>query len=186
MDMIAWLFIACFLFALWHFVYENILSPTIRDEARFQLFALRDELRHMRHENPEELSLSLFQHLELLINTAIHRMDQVNFVSVSRAIARLRTDERRRQMIQREIEDLLNEIRRSEIDRLESIHYEIHRSFYLSLLINSGGWLPYTPLLVVVPVWQNRPELLRRPVKFLKEGIKSILYQPNDNHYKPA
>jgi hypothetical protein len=47
-NIISWtLIIACLIVAL-HFIYENIILPGIRQDLRFRLFALRDELRNLK------------------------------------------------------------------------------------------------------------------------------------------
>jgi len=70
----------------------------------------------------------------------------------------------------------MKEIDASEIRRLRSLHYEIHRHFYISLIISSGGWLPYFPLLMAWEFISQSGASFMEIYSKIKEAIKSMLY----------
>ncbi|MGH8330614.1 MAG: hypothetical protein ACRER3_22985, partial [Pseudomonas fluorescens] len=52
-----------------HFVFESILAPSFRLKLRFEIFALRDELRLLKIECESSLHDKHFEYLQSSLNT---------------------------------------------------------------------------------------------------------------------
>jgi hypothetical protein len=57
--------------AIFHFVYEAIIAPSLRLKIRFELFALRDKLRELKINHGDTLDNKHFKHLQDSINSII-------------------------------------------------------------------------------------------------------------------
>lgn len=57
--------------AIGHFIYEAIIAPSLRLSVRFDLFALRDELRALKIEQGDALSNKHFEYLQDSINAIV-------------------------------------------------------------------------------------------------------------------
>lgn len=79
-EILSWLIIFIFAVSAVHFIYQGILLPTIRLKIRFQLFALRDELRNEFIKNP--FDKKVFVNLNDGINGVIERLHKVDFMSL--------------------------------------------------------------------------------------------------------
>lgn len=94
------------LLAIFHFVYEGLIAPSVRHALRLKLLALRDELRKLKIESPGALENQHFMNLQDSINMLIAffpHLDLAAFVSMGRAIQkdsglRVRIDRRARSL----------------------------------------------------------------------------------------
>lgn len=76
--MIAWLIIAVTVLAVVHFVYEAILLPSFRQDIRYRLFALRDQLRSLMADERDGLEPEAFRYMQESLNIKLaflHRVD---------------------------------------------------------------------------------------------------------------
>src|SRR5262245_60473492 len=62
---------AMLLLALFHFIYESILAPSLRLSLRHNLFGLRDELRRLKVQYGDAFDDTHFLYLQGSINTMI-------------------------------------------------------------------------------------------------------------------
>lgn len=129
--------------AVYHFVWESILAPHLRFHIRLRLFAIRDELRAVKHEHRDELGDDTFSALHDAINSSIKFCPAVS-LSVQRDFEAL---------LERnpELKEVINErvgcIESSTIDKVGSLWHQVKRLSFESLLINTGGWFVY-----IVPI----------------------------------
>src|SRR5437016_3219603 len=88
--MLATLFIIFGLIALFHFIYQGIILPSIRQRLRYRLFELRDRLRTLNIRHKNDLQQEVFDYLQRSINNTIkylHRID-LELIVTSRAIVK--------------------------------------------------------------------------------------------------
>ena len=65
-----------------HFIYEGILLPMIRLGLRHKLFALRDDLRELLYQKPDELTDEVFRQMEESINIALGFLRRFNVATI--------------------------------------------------------------------------------------------------------
>lgn len=91
--------VLAFLICLIHFIYQAILLPSLRQNARDELFILRDELRTNLIKNQKEMDKSTLQAYKKVddgINRAIgrlHLLTASNFFKVSKNSSKENTEE---------------------------------------------------------------------------------------------
>ena len=69
--------------AVFHFVYESILAPSLRLSLRFRLFALRDEARQLKIECVDSLNDAHCVFLQASINRDFKRISPAASAAVS-------------------------------------------------------------------------------------------------------
>src|SRR5258708_36909923 len=76
------LFIALVILAIFHFVYQTILAPSFKFEARLKLFRLRDRLRRLKIDNSDLLNDRLFCEIQERINRQIYYFVRFTLVNI--------------------------------------------------------------------------------------------------------
>lgn len=116
--------IILFVLALFHFVYESIIGPSIHVALRYHLFALRDRLRREKYLHHDEIDPRVFRHLEDSVNASIRflpTLDLAGFRAFANAYER---DMELRERLRRRM-DILNDCPVKSIEALRADHYRI-------------------------------------------------------------
>jgi len=82
----AYLLLTLIILSMVVFIYESVLLPSIRLRMRFELFALRDRLRLLKIEKPDELDDTTFKYGQESLNMLLgflHRYDIASFVKAA-------------------------------------------------------------------------------------------------------
>jgi hypothetical protein len=170
------LFVALFLLALYHFLYESVIAPSLRDLLSFKLFALRDDLRRLRLAGDGECDGDVFEVLQESLNSSINltRVVDLRFVGkVKKLIAsdkaiRLEV-ERRRQMLAASPNPNVRQIREKQIDLM-----------IWAILINHGGWLLYVCLLLPLFLFATLVSRWKHGFLSMFRQIEGVVYLPEE------
>jgi hypothetical protein len=135
----------------WHYLYENIVLPTVHTSFRNKLFALRDELRGHLIDRPE-IDKAAFEVAHDGINNAINCVDVIDLSMQMRvqhlmstdADFRARVDARRK---------LVDETSSTEIKDIVKRANEMLRDVFV---LNSGGWFVYVVPIVIAIVFSRK------------------------------
>lgn len=170
-----------FIFAIacvWHLVYEGIIAPSIRMKWRFELFALRDELRRLKIENADYISDELFLFTQERINNAIILLHRINAYVLFRARERYQASPCLAEIVEKNWQ--LSE--KCQVERVHEINEALMHMTVRALIVNHGGWGPYiVPIIGLIFLFEK-----------LSLWISKIVYMPNDdvqditNRYSPA
>ena len=104
-----------------HLIYDGIISPNKRVEVRYKLFALRDRLRRIRNENPDEISEPVFILLDTSINRSINHISLINVFALLRANKEINNDEALKIEIDRKIE-IIDSCQNKDIAIIQSLN----------------------------------------------------------------
>jgi hypothetical protein len=132
-----------FFAAVWHFVYQAILLPTIHASLRNRLFALRDELRSYHFENSSKRFARSYSVAQDGINNAINSMEVLGLDLQLRMAHRHATDE----AFRARVDERRRILRESESPEIKEIVARANDALRQIFVLNSGGWMVY-----VVPV----------------------------------
>lgn len=135
----AYFFIALFVFALYHFIYEAILAPSLRLDLRFEAFILRDELRNLKINNAEALHDRHFNYLQDSINTLIAMLARFDLATISQIENEIKRDPE----LQKRAELRLAALDDCEFPEAKRIRRASIAIASKALAVNSGGWLIY-------------------------------------------
>ena len=162
--MTTWILImfgAVLVLALWHFIYDGILSPTLRLAVRYRLFAVRDELRSLRYREPA-LGAECFELFHDYINTAIELVPALSISLISEAERALRDDPQ----LRHRIEERVRVMDSCSVPGAQEIR---HKAFLLArqaLIINAGSWLIWlVPIALILHLIRSIPKLLAVPAR---------------------
>ncbi|MCJ2530739.1 MAG: hypothetical protein LN413_00255 [Candidatus Thermoplasmatota archaeon] len=84
--------IAVFGLAVVHWIYEGIIAPSLRMKLRYELFALRDDLRRLNDPTTPEIEDRVYNALQESLNSAIRFLSIINLEMMFRAYRLLESD----------------------------------------------------------------------------------------------
>lgn len=156
--------------AIFHFVYESIIAPSLRLELRFELFRLRDEVRLLKIESlraegeTSEFMERHFHELQDSINSLIcllFRFDLMTVCAISEEIGRDAELKRRVEARSQILDDCV-------LPEVLAIRGKQFRIAMKALAVNSGPML----------VWLALPALFLVSYQAIRDKIKNSLTVP--------
>ncbi len=140
------LFYILIILAIWHFVYEAILVPSIRWNLRNELFVLRDRLRNVVIEK-QKYDKNVFDLVHSGLNNYINRLHHLDFWFE----LKLREILKNNSKIRTEVEQNLQRIEESKNQEIKAVFEQTKGIFWRVFIANMGGLLFYwIPILLVV------------------------------------
>jgi hypothetical protein len=127
--------------AFLHFIYEGIIAPSIRMKLRNDMFALRDELRHL-HVSDDRCSREAFDVAHSGINQYLDRLHGVT-LSLVAAFKHAYRDEQFR----KEVEHRRHVLATCQSEEMQGIVARANQRIEAALATNCGMWFVY-----VVPI----------------------------------
>lgn len=156
--------------AIFHFVYESILLPSIRCDLRYRLFALRDRLRASEgHCRPEEKAA--YQTLERSICVTIkylHKLDLTNIALAQRAVE---SDPQLGKAIDERIAKI------NSLAETREINQELVKLSQLIFAANIGGWMYLLPFIVGMVLLAGTWASVRKVISLQDDEINKIVPQ---------
>ncbi len=137
------------LLAVFHFIYECLVAPSLRDALRYRLFRDRDDLRCCYRRGGQEIGKDIYCLLELRLNNSIAMVAYIDFYLIYkfRKFIKVCDTETLERLMAAQVK-----IERSTNPYVKKINKAMRRTTVLALLVNTGGWLPFVIFLVPVLV----------------------------------
>jgi hypothetical protein len=132
--------------AFMHFISESIIAPSLRLKLRFELFALRDELRLLKIECDRHLDDKHFDYLQGSLNTLIRVLHWIDMTTLAAVERELRTNPQIREQIEARNKVLDD----CDIPEARQIRYRSLQVAAKAFAVNGGGWAIY-PLPLLLP-----------------------------------
>ena len=151
-NIIAWALIGLAFASLWHFVYEAILLPSIRQNLRHKIFALRDRLRAFKAENPAQCSDETFGLMDEQLSWLIHNLPKITFSLVSQSERLLK----RNAELRDEVAQRVKILKGCQLNEYVEIRKEAAELTMRTLAYNSGGWIVYLVPIVYPVLWWDK------------------------------
>lgn len=161
------LFLILVALAIYHFLLESTILPSTRLCIRFELFALRDQLRTLKIEQAETISDEVFENLQGAINTSIRLLPQLLICTIVTASATIQSDE----SLQKRIEKRKQVFESCAVEQVQVIRNRVVFLTVVALLVNSTGWVIY--LIPFIPVFTFSV------ISRLKTKVKTLLVAPS-------
>jgi hypothetical protein len=164
-----------FVLAMWHFVYESLLLPTIRLKYRYKLFELRDQLRRLSIKNDPEINKDVLGLVDHAISTSISRLPFLSITLLFSAKKTVLSNEALRKKVEKQLDD----IKACKSREVQDI-FDLTTKYSGSVVIaNSGGWIPYLmailiPVLFVLTVFK----LTNMIKKSLRKYVQGVYFTP--------
>jgi hypothetical protein len=159
--------------AVLHFIYESIIAPSLRLKLRFELFALRDELRLLKIDCGHRLDDRLFDHLQASLNTLIRVLPRMDLTTLAAVKRELRTNPQVREQVEARSK-VLDECG---IPKLREIRSRSLQVAAKAFAVNGGGWGIYLlPLLLPLVSYAG----IRKAIK-----ASLLLSEPDLNKVAP-
>jgi|ERR1035441_4210233 hypothetical protein len=162
--MVILIFLFACVYALLHFIWEGILAPSLRHNIRLDLFALRDNLRRLKINNPE-LPNDAFNTVQDGLNGAIKHLSDIDIPLLVYCDSIVKRDAKLKEVVEKRRDVVLS----ANSKELIEIAGQIRQKIEHASRINSGGWYLY-----IIPAAAGFLCL-----KSVCSPIFTILYIPN-------
>ena len=155
----------------WHFVYESILAPSLRLSIRFELFALRDELRKLKLSHGSGLDEKHYSFLQDSLNSMIamlHRYDLMTVSQVDREFSRNSEFRKRCEARAKVLDDC-------QIPEAKAIRKRSVKIAVKAFAVNSGGWAAYLLPFVIGQIgYASLKSKLRMSISLSESDIERV------------
>lgn len=154
--------------ALFHFIYEGILAPTMRLKLRHELFELRDSLHKIKLDQLSESDQEIVATIDISINNIIDRMTHINMIN----IIRMHNEYEKDQAFRKILDDFRNKLAASHNDGIKNIDKELTVSIGKALVANNGALLLYLlPIFLVIRLISNVYRYMKRWIEINSKGF---------------
>ena len=141
------LMITVLFIAIFHFVYDDIVLPSIRQHLRNKLYALRDELRWLKINGIDHADNAAFELVHDAINTFANRLPMLT-ISVRQSFER---EIKHNTQLQHIIETRTKTIKSCRNSDIQRIYAEVNNILETVYIANAGGWFIYiVPLAILL------------------------------------
>ena len=135
-----------------HFIFEGIILPSIRQNMRNKLFALRDRLRMEFINGLEKHDIEAFNLIHEAINMFVNRLPLLNINVMVEVESAIRHDQKLKESVERRS----NIMTSCKNENIKIISKELNKIIIESFVLNAGGWLIYIlPLAVAMGLWKR-------------------------------
>lgn len=131
------------LVCVWHLVYETVLAPLFRFEARAEIAEIRHELEQVKKRHGNQITDRQYR----LFREGAVNMDHLVYWMNVMVLPRFRRRFHNDPEFRRNIEARLHEVESVKVDELKVIDRRLDAIAYTALRINSAGWLIF-----VIPI----------------------------------
>lgn len=157
--------------AVWHFVYDGILLPTLRLRLRYRLFALRDRLRSLKA-SERAFDDAVYTHLQGSINNGLSFLHVIDMQFVADITAAIAQDE----ALRKRVEDRRLAVDACPIREVKEIYHRIGSIGESAVFSNSGGWLIYlVPAALVAVFFQKVKRDVEQVVSIPEPEVQRLM-----------
>lgn len=138
--------------SLFHFIYEAIVLPSIRQHYRNRLFALRDRLRSIYINQKDAIDYEIFNLIHDSLSNFINRIHTLTISTEAEFVRMYNTDENFRKIIDKR-RTMVDGCEHKELKRIvEQANAILKRSF----IANAGAWFIYIiPIVLMAHFFQK-------------------------------
>ncbi|WP_156350172.1 MULTISPECIES: hypothetical protein [Achromobacter] len=167
--------IAMGVLAVYHYVLQSAIIPSLRSHLRYQAFALRDELRELKVRYGTELPDQVFHSLQDSVNFIIADMWRItvfNLIAARRALDSHPEVERR-------VQDKLDSLDSCKLDAVIQLRKRMTRLSIKAAAIDAAGWWIYILPVIWAVACVSRFKKLMRLVLAAPKGLRDEVIFPH-------
>lgn len=167
--LILW-FVLC---AVFHFVYEGIVAPSLRCKLRYRFFAVRDTLRRAKVSLGDSLTDDAYVLLQELINNAVVRLPRIELMTLWEVYHRLRSDQSFHKAVKERGAQISAILDGCQAREAQQVYDAINKLFDEAFLINSFGWFIYVapPIAVLMLITKVKRLIIRKVKRLLGHAL---------------
>lgn len=165
--MMSYLVLGLILLSIIHLIYESVIAPSLRLKLRFDLFALRDEVRSLKVEHGDMLRDRHFKYLEDSINSTILMLPRFELSVIRKINEELKKDKE----LDARVQERMRVLDDCNISRIAEIRKKSLDLANKSFVINSGMLFMYLLPFALLRVIENR---IRSAVSMSNADLKKI------------
>lgn len=171
------LFVTVVVLATWHYLYEGLITPTIMASLRNELFALRDEIRMIKIDNPS-LRGNDNQVLYYVHDGINFYLERLPFLTLSHLIKAMKVNEKDAKF-RKIIDERVKALDLCEDKRIVNIFERSTKVVKTAYIANMGAWFIYLiPIALVIMLLERLKhfvsDLILLPTYEAKELIPQV------------
>ncbi|MCD0495894.1 hypothetical protein LP085_03430 [Achromobacter sp. MY14] len=174
--------IAMMVLAVYHYVLQSAIVPSLRSHLRYEAFALRDELRQLKMQHGKELSDPVFHSLQDSVNFLISDMWRITIFNL---IAARRAFDSHPE-IKKQVQGKLNSLDSCKIKEVVDLRKRMTRLSIKAAAIDAAGWWIYIVPVIWAVACVSRSKKLLRLVLAAPKGLRDGVILPYDVGSTPA
>ncbi|TWT65656.1 hypothetical protein [Crateriforma conspicua] len=178
--LISLLLVACTVLAAIHWIYESTIAPTLRLAIRYQLFAVRDELRHLYDEPAARVPRDAFQNLQSELNHHIRYQKHLTISTLWTVYRHAKRHPKQREAVQSEIR-WLDGIKN---DQFQQLRKRSETLAIKTLVVQSGGLLLY--VLPAIALMMKIAQVKRWASITLRAPVNLLVGHGNPHRMMPS
>lgn len=137
---------------VYHFVIDAIIAPSIRLHLRFDLFAVRDDLRRLKADHGGNISPAVFNSLQQCVNNGLTLLYRTTLTAVIGAEKAIRNDKGIQEKLARQRQAVAD----CAVEEVRQVEHRIGQIALMALAANSAGWLPVVLLVMLLgKLWKT-------------------------------
>lgn len=174
MTILSWLIVVLAFVTMLRFIFDGIIVPSLRMHYRFQLFAMRDELRSMLTDERFAIPADVFRASQSQINTAVSSMDNFHLSLLYQSYQAFKADPE----LSRQAESHRALIKSFQNESFVSLQKRFSHISVAVLLTNSAGILLWiVPLIAVLLVFTKIKQLTLKTLQLPESRLDSFYGQ---------
>jgi len=156
--------------AAYHFIYDGIILPSIRQNSRNKLYQLRDELRWEMIEGIDNNDIPAFNLVHDSLNVFVNRLPMIT-LSMQK---QFHTDLQNNETLQKTINKRKKTIEDCSNSKIKQIVLDINDILEATYIANAGGWFIY-----ILPI-----ALTASLLEKIEEDAKELSFAPKHEVYR--
>lgn len=143
----AYLLVIIFILSIYHIYYECIIALSERQNLRYELFKLRDNLRMIKINEGDKYKDDVFYTLDLMLSKAISDIRIFNVFNFLQFLILEKKDYK----LHSSHTQVLEKLNQCNIKEVKEIERELNEKIFKAIAINNGGLLPYiiAPFIII-------------------------------------
>ncbi len=173
-----YLIIIFLVFAIFHFIYESIIAPSIRLKLSFELFKVRDDVRFLKMQHGNKFDCKHFDYLQDTINILLKSLHNFDVVALTLAQNAIKNDKALLDHVQKR-KMIFDDCKMPEAVSVRKETLDIAAKI---ILVNNGAWLVYLiPIGIVMMFYKSLSDSVKE-VFSLSEGDFNKV-SPDNHHF---
>lgn len=160
-NLLTYTIIICAILAIFHFIYDGIIAPTIRISLKNKLFSIKNEL--LRLEERKDLTNNERKSLKYVIASTEILIKKMNNITISEFV-KVKSSLNDSSLLHKEASGKIDFITKYSCPETIKAFDQSAEIFVRALIVNSGGWLIY-----IIPIY-----VILKPFKILSKKLNKV------------
>lgn len=166
-----YLIIGLFVAALFHFVYESVVAPSLRTQLRFDLSSTQDELRSLKSSLGEKLDERYFEQVQATVNAFVSLLDRFDAAT----LIAFKMEKSRNRELRERCERSVQAIQDCTLQEARNLQRRIAWIAARTIAVNNGAWMVFVlPAALVLVCYRRLKNLIYGLLSLPEKELRSF------------